>query len=116
MRDLGREALPIVADVSRRQDVQQAVAQGLERFGRVDVLVNNAGIQPPIGPLVENDPDAWTQAVAVNLFGTFHCIQAVLPGMMARGAARSSTFRAAARPARGPISARMPLRSRLLCG
>jgi 3-oxoacyl-[acyl-carrier protein] reductase len=84
VRDLGREALPIVADVSRRVDVQQAVTQGLAWFGRVDVLINNAGIQPPIGPLVENDPEAWTQAVAVNLFGPFYCIQAVLPGMMAR--------------------------------
>ncbi len=46
--------------------------------------MNNAGIQPPIGPLVENDPEAWMQAVAVNLFGPFHCTQAVLPGMIAR--------------------------------
>ena len=79
---LGREALPLVADVSQCTEVQGAVGQGLARFGRIDVLVNNAGIQPPIGPLVENDPDAWTQAVEVNLFGTFHCIQAVLPGMI----------------------------------
>ncbi len=84
VRDLGREALPIVADVSQREDVQRAVTAGLAQFGRVDVLVNNAGIQPPIGPLVENAPAAWTEAVAINLFGPFHCIQAVLPDMIAR--------------------------------
>jgi 3-oxoacyl-[acyl-carrier protein] reductase len=84
VRCLGMEALPVVADVSRRHEVQRAVAQGLETFGRVDVLVNNAGIQPPIGPLVGNDPDEWTHTVAVNLFGPFYCIQAVLPGMIAR--------------------------------
>jgi len=81
---LRRVALPILADVSQRDDVRGAVAAGLARFGQVDILVNNAGIQPPIGPLVENDPEAWTQAVAVNLFGPFHCSQAVLPGMIAR--------------------------------
>jgi len=41
-------------------------------------------LQLPIGPMVQNDPDEWTHTIAVNLFGTFHCIQAVLPGMMAR--------------------------------
>jgi 3-oxoacyl-[acyl-carrier protein] reductase len=81
---LDRVALPILADVSQRDDVRRAVTAGLARFGQVDILVNNAGIQPPIGPLVENDPEAWTRAVAVNLFGPFHCSQAVLPGMIAR--------------------------------
>lgn len=81
---LGRRALPILADVSQRDDVRGAVTRGLERFGKIDILVNNAGIQPPIGPLVANDPETWTRAVAVNLFGPFHCSQAVLPGMIAR--------------------------------
>jgi len=84
VRDSGREAFSLVADVSRRADVQRAVAAGLARFDHVDILVNNAGTQPPIGPLVENDPAEWTHTVAVNLFGPFHCIQAVLPGMVAR--------------------------------
>jgi 3-oxoacyl-[acyl-carrier protein] reductase len=84
IRSLGREVLPVKADVSRREDVQRAVAQGLGWFDQVDILVNNAGRQPPIGPLIENDPDEWTHTVAVNLFGPFYCIQAVLPGMIAR--------------------------------
>ena len=88
VRSLGREVVAAPVDVSRREDVQQAVAQGLERFGQVDILVNNAGIQPPIGPLAENDAEDWVHTIAVNLFGVFHCIQAVLPGMMARRAGK----------------------------
>ena len=84
VRGFGREAFPLVADVVQRSDVQQAVAAGLARFGHVDILVNNAGVQPPIGPLVDNDPQQWEQAIAVNLLGPFHCLQAVLPGMIER--------------------------------
>jgi len=81
---LGRQSLQCRGDVSRRKDVESAVAQGFGKFGRVDILVNNAALQVPIGPLAENDPEAWIRTVAVNLFGPFHCIQAVLPGMIAR--------------------------------
>ncbi len=84
VHSVGGRALALKADVARHEDVQRAVTQGLEVFGRIDILVNNAGRQHPIGPLVENDPEEWTHAVAVNLFGAFYCIQAVLPGMIAR--------------------------------
>jgi len=84
VRGFGREAFPLVADVVQRSDVQQAVAAGLARFGHVDILVNNAGVQPPIGTLVDNDPQQCEQAIAVNLLGPFHCLQAVLPGMIER--------------------------------
>ncbi len=80
----GRTALPLLADVAQRETVQAAVEMALSRFGRIDILINNAGVQPPIGPLVDNDPDQWERAVAVNLFGTFHCLKAVLPGMIER--------------------------------
>ncbi len=83
VRGLGRRVLAVPADVSHRQDVQQAVGRGLDRFGQIDVLVNNAGVQPPIGPLASNNPDEWAHTIAVNLVGAFHCMQAVLPGMIA---------------------------------
>jgi 3-oxoacyl-[acyl-carrier protein] reductase len=80
----GREALALVADVACHQDVERAVTATLERFGHIDVLVNCAGRQAPIGPAWENDPADWAQTVAVNLQGTFHCIRAVAPHMVAR--------------------------------
>jgi len=80
----GRKALALVADVACHQDVERAVTATLERFGHIDVLVNCAGRQAPIGPAWENDPADWAQTVAVNLQGTFHCIRAVAPHMVAR--------------------------------
>jgi NAD(P)-dependent dehydrogenase (short-subunit alcohol dehydrogenase family) len=77
---LGRQAYAIPADVAEREEVGRAMAGALEQLGKIDVLVNCAGRQPPIGPLWKNDPDDWGRTIEVNLLGTFHCIQAVLPG------------------------------------
>lgn len=84
IRAAGHRVVAVTADVSHRVHVEHAVSQALETFDRVDVLVNNAGVQPPIGPLWQNDADEWMRAVAVNLFGPMLCIKAVLPGMMER--------------------------------
>jgi len=84
IRAAGHRVVAVTADVSHRVHVERAVSQALETFDRVDVLVNNAGVQPPIGPLWQNDADEWMRAVAVNLFGPMLCIKAVLPGMMER--------------------------------
>jgi len=75
-------ALAVTADVSQAADVEALVARTVESLGHIDILVNNAGIQGTIGPLVENDPVLWIQAIHVNLVGTFLCSRAVLPGMM----------------------------------
>lgn len=81
---LGRHALALRVDVSRVQDVENMVASATEEFGRIDVLVNNAGILGPVGPLVENDVKHWIETIKVNLIGTFLCCKAVLPVMIAQ--------------------------------
>ena len=81
-RALGRHALPLKVDVSNRDEVERMVAQALEEFGKVDILVNSAGIYGAIGPLVDNDPEKWVQTVRINLFGSFFCARAVLPVMI----------------------------------
>jgi 3-oxoacyl-[acyl-carrier protein] reductase len=81
---MGRQGWAIPADVARREDVRRAVDRALEACGKVDLLVNCAGRQGPIGPLWENDAPDWARTIEVNLMGTVYCIQAVLPGMMGR--------------------------------
>jgi NAD(P)-dependent dehydrogenase (short-subunit alcohol dehydrogenase family) len=84
----GGRALACRADVTDRAAVEAAVA-GVERtLGPLDVLVNNAGVAGPIGPLAESDPDEWWRCVEVHLRGPLLCSRAVLPGMLARGRGR----------------------------
>jgi NAD(P)-dependent dehydrogenase (short-subunit alcohol dehydrogenase family) len=82
--DGGVASLALAGDVSHRPDIQRMAAAALERFGRIDALINAAGIYGPIGPFVENDPDDWTAAIETNLLGTVFAIHAVLPHMLAR--------------------------------
>ncbi len=84
IRVLGKRALALKVDVSRREDVEVMVKSTLREFGRIDVLVNNAGILGPVGPLVENDAELWTETVKVNLVGAFLCCKYVLPVMISQ--------------------------------
>ena len=78
----------IKVDVSDLQSVEAALSATTDAFGKVDVLINSAGIAGPTST-VENYPaDAWRQVQAVNLDGTFHCCQAVIPGMRERNYGR----------------------------
>jgi NAD(P)-dependent dehydrogenase (short-subunit alcohol dehydrogenase family) len=79
---MGRRALPLKVDVSRRSDVLKMVNSTVARFRRIDVLVNNAGVLGPVGLLVENEVDSWVNTIEVNLVGTFFCCREVLPTMM----------------------------------
>jgi NAD(P)-dependent dehydrogenase (short-subunit alcohol dehydrogenase family) len=87
----GGWAIAYPADVTDRIAIERIVAQVEEQLGPVDLLVNNAGVPAPIGPLWENDPDAWWRCVEINLRGPFLCSRAVLPGMVARRSGRIVT-------------------------
>jgi 2-hydroxycyclohexanecarboxyl-CoA dehydrogenase len=77
-------AVAIRADVSDRQAVQAMADRVVRQFGRVDVLINNAGWDKA-SPFVDSDPADWDRAIAINLYGVLHTCKAVLPVMAARG-------------------------------
>lgn len=70
------------ADVSDSRQVENMVTEVISRFGRIDVLVNNAGVYGPIGPFWKNHLALWREAIATNLFGAVHCTWAVVPHMI----------------------------------
>ena len=70
-RQSGSEVITIIADVSIREQVDNAVAQTLEHYDAIDVLVNNAGNIGPVGRVWDNDPDDWARTIAVHLMGVF---------------------------------------------
>lgn len=80
----GGRALPVVCDVSEPDTVEAAVATIAGTFGDIDVLVSNAGSIQPIARLAEASREAWLRTIGINLVGAFHCLRAVLPGMVAR--------------------------------
>ncbi len=82
IEEMGGEALVHVGDVSVEGDVAQMVNETLARWGRVDLLVNNAGIEPSAS-ILEMAPDVWDRVMAVNLRSVFLCTQAV--GRVMRG-------------------------------
>lgn len=83
---IGAEAMAVAADVARWDDMARAVAQVQAAWGRVDVLVNNAGVVAPMAAMDVADPGEWATLIDINVKGVFHGIRAVLPGMLAQGA------------------------------
>ena len=81
IRDAGGTALPVPLDVSDRESVEAMRNRVLERFGRVDILVNVAGLST-LTPLEDLEEDEWDRVLAVNLKGVYLCARAVLPAMM----------------------------------
>lgn len=71
----------VAMNVTDGASVKTAIAQVLERTGRIDILVNNAGIGGKAAPITEQTEEDWLKVIAVNMTGPFHCIRAVLPYM-----------------------------------
>ena len=81
----GRKAMGVKCDVSKAKDVQRAVAKVVERFGRVDVLINNAGTSHRNQPMLEVDEATFDRVFDVNVKSIFHFAHAVVPLMRAQG-------------------------------
>lgn len=80
----GVKALAVTCDTAEESDVDRAMAQTLSVFGKVDILIANAGIARA-SPLVDTDLDSWQQVLRTNLDGTFLCARAVARHMIDRG-------------------------------
>jgi 2-hydroxycyclohexanecarboxyl-CoA dehydrogenase len=81
---LGGDSISVVTDVTSRESVEAMTEQVRKRFGRIDVLVNNAGWDKA-GPFVDSDPADWDRVIAINLYGVLHGCKAVLPVMVEQG-------------------------------
>ena len=80
----GAKMLPTMMDVSRDDDAQRVVHQTVEAFGRLDVLVNNAGYGFA-GTVVDTDEEAWDDLMAVNVRGVYLCSKHAIPAMAKNG-------------------------------
>jgi len=81
--EIGGDAAVIPADLTRPEDVDAMVKAALARFGRIDILLANAGLYVP-GVAAEGDPDAWDEMIAVNVNSVFRAVRAALPSMIAQ--------------------------------
>ena len=80
----GPNAVPVPGDVSRREDVEQMVGQVVSRFGRIDILINNAGIEFHT-PFLDIPDSEWNKVMAVNLYGAFAASQIAARQMVKQG-------------------------------
>lgn len=85
IRAAGGKAVAIACDVSSMAAVEAATARAVSEFGRLDYLVNNAGVIEPISLLAASDPGAWGACMDINVKGVYHGLRAALPRMKKAG-------------------------------
>lgn len=88
IRSLGREALVIQTDIENADEVKEAVDGGVDRFGKIDILINNAGISGPMKLFSDLTDQELMEILSTNLQGTLHCTRHVSPHMIQEGSGR----------------------------
>lgn len=85
VRDGGREACPVVADVSDARQVARILNEGIKRYGRIDFAFNNAGIEGQMASTADCSEENWDRTLAVNLKGVWLCMKLELQHMLMHG-------------------------------
>ena len=87
VRDLGRRALPLVVDVTNRDDVKRMVDETIKEFGRVDILINNAAYARAEDrtPILDLNEDTFQRVMDIKVTGTFLCTKAAIKPMIDQG-------------------------------
>ena len=88
IESLGRKALPVICDVSKEKDVSNLISIAVSRFPTIDLLVNNAAIQGPVGRLWQNNVKEWEKTIQINLLGVFYISHLVIPYMLKQKSGR----------------------------
>ncbi|MDA0808712.1 MAG: SDR family NAD(P)-dependent oxidoreductase [Planctomycetota bacterium] len=83
--EVGGRSFAVTCDVSDRSSVESMVERTVDEFGRLDILMNNAGGGLERTLVGEDDPDVWQRVVEINLLGTYFCTRAALPHLKADG-------------------------------
>jgi len=84
LREAGAQAVEAIADITDPEEVDAIVERAVDVFGRLDVLVNNAGITGRDAPLWETTDEDWEKVLGLNLTATFYCCRAAVPHMRER--------------------------------
>ena len=92
VRALGRRSLAVKVDVSNRAEVDAMVEQAIAEFGKIDILINNAGIGTPWRATIEVPREEMDKAMNVNFYGQFNIVQAVAPHMISQQYGRIINF------------------------
>ena len=105
VKALGRNAISLKVDVAKSSEVEEMVKAALKEFGKIDILVNTAGLMAKIGvTFMESKPEMWEKDIAVNLYGTMNCAKAVVSGMVERKYGKIINFSSIAAKQGGPSS------------
>jgi 3-oxoacyl-[acyl-carrier protein] reductase len=101
---LGRKAIAFEVDVANSAAVLEMVKTALKTFGKIDILINNAGVMAGAMPFLDSTREKWEPDMSINLYGTINCCKAVLPGMVERKWGKIVNYSSIAAKLSGPDS------------